>query len=55
VARFIEEFPGADPHKLRALVERAREEARVSKAPRGSRELFHMVNAIVQDHVRRQA
>ena len=55
VDRFVHEFPEADPHLLRGLIEGAREENRGSRPPRSSRELFHVVNAIVQDHARRHA
>jgi len=55
LARFVQEFPEADPHKLRGLVERAREDTRISKPPRSSRELFHVLNAILQDHVGRHS
>jgi len=53
VARFVKEFPEADPHRLRELADTAREEQRGSKPPRNFRELFHVLNAIVQDHARR--
>lgn len=55
VARFVHEFPEADPHRLRGLVEGAREEKRSSRPPKRSRELFHVLNAIVQDHGRRHS
>jgi ribosome-associated protein len=50
--RFVQEYPEADPDRLRTLVEAARkEEANGAKrAVRNFRELFHMVNAIVQGH-----
>ncbi len=53
VDRFVHEFPEADPHRLRALVDGAREERRTQQPPRRFRELFHVLNAIVQDHVKR--
>jgi len=53
VARFVREFPEADPHRLRALIASAQEELAAERAPRHFRELFHVVNAIVQDHARR--
>jgi len=53
VARFVKEFPEADPHRLRELAEKAREEKRTSKPPRRYRELFHVLNALLQDHARR--
>jgi ribosome-associated protein len=52
--RFVKEFPDADPHRIRAMVDEAREEKRASRAPRRFRELFHLLSAIVQDHARRQ-
>lgn len=55
VERFVREFPEADPHRLRGLVEDARAEKRGSKPPRSARELFHVLNAIVQDHGRRHS
>jgi ribosome-associated protein len=51
--RFVKEFPEADPHRIRAMVDEAREEKRASRAPRRFRELFHVLSAIVQDHARR--
>jgi ribosome-associated protein len=51
--RFVKEFPEADPHRIRAMVDEAREERRASRAPRRFRELFHVLSAIVQDHARR--
>src|SRR5262249_13952355 len=39
VARFVKEFPEADPHRLRELAEEAREEKRMSRPPRSYREL----------------
>jgi len=52
--RFVKDYPEVDPHRLRALVDAAREEKSKSGAPRNFRELFHVVNAIVQDHAKRQ-
>jgi ribosome-associated protein len=51
--RFVKEFPEADPHRIRAMVDEAREEKRGARAPRRFRELFHVLSAIVQDHARR--
>jgi ribosome-associated protein len=51
--RFVKEFPEADPQRIRAMVDEAREEKRGSRAPRRFRELFHLLSAIVQDHARR--
>jgi ribosome-associated protein len=53
VERFVKEFPGADPVRLRELAEKAREEKRAAKPPRSYRELFHVLNAFLQDHARR--
>jgi ribosome-associated protein len=53
IARFVREFPEADPHRIRALVEDAREEKRAAKPPKQFRELFHVLTAIVQGHARR--
>ena len=53
VARFVKEFPEADPHRLRELAEEAREEKRTSKPLHSYRELFHVLNALLQDHARR--
>jgi len=53
IARFVKEYPEADPHRLRELAEKAREEKRASKPPRRYRELFHVLNAFLQDHARR--
>jgi ribosome-associated protein len=53
IARFVKEYPEADPHRLRELAEEAREEKRTSKPPRRYRELFHVLNAFLQAHARR--
>ena len=53
LARFVREFPEADPHRLRSLAEAAREEKRLERSPKQFRELFHTLNAILQDHARR--
>lgn len=55
VAAFVKEFPEADPHRLRALAVAAAEEKRADKPPRQFRELFHVLNAILQDHSRRHS
>ncbi len=54
LARFLREFPEADPDRIRALMEDAREEKRTARPPKQFRELFHVLTAIVQDHARRQ-
>jgi ribosome-associated protein len=51
--RFVKEFPEADPHRIRSMVDEAREEKSAKRAPRRFRELFHVLSAIVQDHARR--
>lgn len=53
VDRFVHAFPEADPHQLRRLVDAARAERGAEKSPRNFRELFHVINAIVQDHGKR--
>jgi ribosome-associated protein len=53
IARFVHEFPQADPDRLRLLAEKAREEKRTSKPPKRYRELFHVLNTLLQDHARR--
>jgi ribosome-associated protein len=51
--RFVRDFPEADPHRLRELSEKANAERRAEQPPRHYRELFHVLNAIIQDHARR--
>ena len=53
IARFVQEYPEADPHRLRSLAEKALEEKRGDKPLRRYRELFHVLNAFLQDHARR--
>ena len=53
VQRFVIEFPEADPNRLRGLIASAQEEQRAQRPPRSFRELFHVLNALVQDHARR--
>ena len=50
---FLGEYPEADPHALRRLVAAAHEERSSGRAPRQYRELFHWLNALIQDHARR--
>lgn len=50
---FVKEFPEADPHRLRALAAAAAEEKRRDRPPKQFRELFHVLNAILQDRVRK--
>ena len=54
-ARFVKDFPEADPHRLRALSEKANAERRAEKPPKHYRELFHLLNTIIQDHARRHS
>jgi ribosome-associated protein len=54
LARFLIDYPEANTERLRALVDAARAEREKSGAPRNYRELFHLVNTIVQDHASRQ-
>ena len=53
IERFVKEFPEADATRLRELAEKAREEKRTSKPPRSYRDLFHVLNVLLQDHARR--
>jgi ribosome-associated protein len=53
IEAFLSEFPEADPHALRRLVAAAREERAAEVKPREYRELFHWLNALIQDHARR--
>jgi ribosome-associated protein len=50
ILRFEREFPHADAHRARTLIEATRAERAAKRAPKHFRELFHLVNAIVQDH-----
>ena len=53
IEAFLAEYPDADPHALRRLVAEAREERETEGKPREYRELFHWLNALIQDHARR--
>ena len=53
MARFVREFPDADAQRLRELVDLAREEKRAALPPKRFRELFHVLNAVLQDHGRK--
>jgi ribosome-associated protein len=53
VAAFVKEFPGTDPDRLRDLATRAAEEKRTGKPPKQFRELFHVINKILQEHSQR--
>ena len=46
--RFAREFPHADSHRVRQLLEATRAERAAHRAPKHIRELFHAVNAAVQ-------
>ena len=52
IERFEREFPHADNHKLRALIEAARAERAAKRVPKHFRELVHAVNAVVQEYAR---
>ena len=53
MARFVQEFPDADTQRLRELIDLAREEKRAALPPKRFRELFHVLNAVLQDHGRK--
>jgi ribosome-associated protein len=53
IARFVHEYPGADAAKLRELADAAQREKRAGKSPKQYRRLFHALNAVVQDHARK--
>jgi ribosome-associated protein len=48
VERFAREFPRADARRVQALAEAARAERPGKGAPKQARQLFHVVNAVVQ-------
>ena len=52
MARFEREFPNAQLHRIRQLLEAARAERAAKRAPKHVRELFHAVNAVVQEAAR---
>lgn len=54
IARFATEFPEADSDQLRDLVGKAQKERAADRPPKSYRELFHVVNAILQDHAKRE-
>ena len=54
IARFAAEFPEADSAKLRDLVGKAKKERDADMPPKSYRELFHAVNAILQDRAKRE-
>jgi ribosome-associated protein len=49
IERFAGEFPGADPRRLRELAAAALAERQAEQAPKRYRELFQVINAILQD------
>ena len=53
IVRFEREFPHANAHRIRALIEAARAERAAKRAPKHFRELFHAVSAAVQEHARK--
>ena len=55
IARFVAEFPGADAEALRGLAAKAAAERAAEKSPKHFRQLFHAINAVLQDHAKRQA
>ena len=55
VVRFTTEFPQADAALLRELIARAKAERESDQPPKRYRELFHIVNGILQEHARRQS
>ena len=50
IVRFEREFPHADAHRVRVLIEAVRGERAAKRAPKHFRELFHAINAAVQQH-----
>ena len=50
IDRFVKEFPEANPHRLRSLAGKANEERAAERPPKHFRELFHLINKILQDH-----
>jgi ribosome-associated protein len=50
--RFAREFPHANAKRVQALLEAARAERAAKRAPKHVRELFHAVNAVVQEAAR---
>ncbi len=52
ILRFEREFPHANAHRVRALLAAAHDERAAKRAPKHVRELFHAVNAAVQEHLK---
>jgi ribosome-associated protein len=55
IQRFVAEFPEADALRLRELVAAAQKEHAAERPPRHFRELFHVLNGLLQDSARRQS
>lgn len=53
IGNFVAEFPGADAARLRDLAAKAAAERAADRPPRHFRELFHAINAAVQQRARR--
>lgn len=51
--RFALEYPGTDTRRLRSLAATALEERQAEHPPKRYRELFQVINAILQDHAKR--
>jgi len=49
LARFLEEYPGADSQKLRTLIRNARNEQRAALPPRSFRELFRVLRDVTAE------
>lgn len=55
IGQFVAEFPGADAEALRALAAKAAAERASEQPPKHFRQLFHAINAVLQDHAKRGA
>lgn len=53
IDRFASEFPSADAPRLRGMVEAAKAERDADRPPRKYRELFHVLNTLVQAQARK--
>jgi ribosome-associated protein len=54
IGRFVAEFPDADAGILRDLAGKAAAERAAEKPPKHFRQLFHAINAVLQDHAKRK-
>ena len=54
MGRFLAAFPGIDVSELRMLVEKTREERNKGSGPKRFRQLFHFVNAAIQQREREE-